>query len=129
MGFTFFYLYTIMLITFIMISFLANDKNNSFIPIGLTTGTSFINILVPNIICGLLMRILEFLSIWIWPLALSVRIIANITARHLLMAIRCPLFHPYMFIFILGLCIFELLVAFIQRFIFYLLTIIYLDEI
>lgn len=75
----------------------------------------------PVYLCSF-MVIVEIISILIRPITLSVRLAANLTAGHLLLGImRSGLMVFPMFVL-------ELMVAFIQGYVFMILTILYLEE-
>ena len=76
----------------------------------------------------LILVIIETISVLIRPLSLRVRLISNITSRHLVIHLITEARGLISF-FLVFLIIFELFVCFIQSYIFYLLLNIYLDEI
>nr|QOJ44816.1 ATP synthase F0 subunit 6 [Allobates femoralis] len=96
-----------------------------FLPPGTPT------LLVPFLI------ILETISMLIRPVALAVRLTANLTAGHLLLQLTStaafylifsPIYFPLAFIALLALTVLELAVAVIQAYVFVLLLSLYLEE-
>lgn len=75
--------------------------------------------------------IIEVVSLLARPIALGIRLIANITARHLLIHLFCHRIEHrryYLFVFFILLIILETAVAFIQAYVFTILLTLYTSE-
>jgi F-type H+-transporting ATPase subunit a len=80
------------------------------------------------LILGPFLSIVEILRNFIRPLTLSLRLLVNIRAGHLILALVCKL--PRLFLIIAGLAlgVLELLVRLVQSFVFFMLVRVYLEE-
>lgn len=98
----------------VLLGFIKNWVKNvsHFVPLG-----------TPSLLVSF-MVLVEFVSLTVRSLTLSLRLAANLTAGHLLLGILRVRFPIIMLMFVI-----ELVVAFIQAYVFSMLTLLYLEEV